>query len=161
MITLKSHTNRQLSRRPRWGGCAWICLLITCMAGCGGGSADFGPRAAVKGKVTLDGEPVPLARIVFINDSTANVAVKATALIQDGVYEIDEGRGPLIGKNKVKIESEQIELEHFEQKRGDDKTAVPEFNAFLIPPQYRRPMLKAEVEEVGENQFDYQLVTRK
>ncbi len=136
-------------------------LMLLCCAGCGGRGPEAGPRVAVQGNVTLDGQPVSQARIIFVNNN-ADVIVKATAIIEDGFYEIGGDHGPVVGENTVHIRPEQIDLAEFESKRGDDKTAVPKVHVVDIPTIYQRgKRLKAEVHEEGDNQFDYELVTKK
>jgi hypothetical protein len=73
-------------------------------AGCNSGSA----KAKIRGKVTLDGQPVPTGSISFI--PADGKGQTAGAMIQDGVYEAEVSAGSMrveiryakvVGKRKL------------------------------------------------------------
>ncbi len=74
-------------------------VALALVAGC-----DTGPRSAVEGTVTYDGQPVDVGGIAFIPiGSDAEGRVRATGPIKDGHYELDSRKGPLPGNYRVEI----------------------------------------------------------
>lgn len=134
-------------------------LMLLGVTGCGGETDPRGDRVGVRGEVLLDGQPLTGAKIVFV--SAHDGAVKAISTIQEGHYEIEAEHGPLVGKSRVEIVPEFIELEQLESERGDDKLSVPELTTTAIPAKYNaRSELFANVSGEGENEFNFQLTTQ-
>lgn len=70
--------------------------LLLVLAGCGGDSAQ-----PVRGRVTLDGEPVTMGSIVFMPLSSGGA--KAAAAIENGNYTIPAAQGLPTGKYRVEV----------------------------------------------------------
>jgi hypothetical protein len=91
-------------RRPGKSHAASLILLVgvVCLAGCGGEEGP--PRAAARGQVTLDGQPLAEGVIRFIpaQDTTGPAAM---ATIRNGQYELDDETGPVLGSHRVEIEA--------------------------------------------------------
>lgn len=81
----------------------WSCIAIQFSAiGCG---RPAGPaRVALEGAVLFDHQPLKAGRIKF-TPSDGNKGPTAVATITDGFYEFESRNGPVVGKNKVQIES--------------------------------------------------------
>lgn len=124
-----------------------VCLLSLLIAagGCGSGPAEeLPPLATVTGTVTLDGEPLAGANVMFTPQ--AGGALSSGTTDDQGRYELRYGAaetGAAIGRHKVRISKHGT---------GSDTTdAVPEkYNAATT--------LEREVTE-GANQLDFELTT--
>ncbi len=88
-------------------------LCVAMLFGCGKSSSH--ERAAVCGKVLLDGKDVSEGVIAFYPTGTSK-GPAAGASIKDGRYKIAEQNGPVIGTNRVEIRI---------PKRTGRKTRVP------------------------------------
>lgn len=127
------------------------CVLLT---GCGNGDGIV--RAAVHGKVTVDGQPLQAGHIRFIPIAPEGPA--ASASVVQGSYEIAKPDGPIVGKHRVEVEADSgIPV--------DDDAAVAKWLSQphqipKIPPRYHREStLVAEVSSQGENVFDVAVTT--
>lgn len=81
----------------------WLVLVIglICCAGCT--EKDDG-RYELSGKVTIDGNPVPVGEISFEPDGSAgNKGPASFVPIKDGVYKIADSAGVVGGKYNVTI----------------------------------------------------------
>lgn len=88
-------------------------LCVVMLLGCGKNSSH--ERAAVCGKVLLDGKNVSEGVIAFY-PTGASKGPAAGASIKDGHYKISEQNGPVVGTNRVEIRI---------PKRTGRKTRVP------------------------------------
>src|SRR6266550_1132156 len=82
-----------------WRLC-WLTLLSACLLGCGA----RGDLASVRGKVTLDGQPLPDAFVVFAPTKKGTTSYGRTDA--GGNYEMmftDYQKGAWIGENSVRI----------------------------------------------------------
>lgn len=141
---------------------ALLIAILSCSTfGCGGSDIDDrGQRVSVTGEVKLDGQPLSNARIVFISDEGAGT-VKATALIENGTYSIDETNGPLPGNARVEIHPELMELEILEAAKDGDRYKSVETSPVSIPARYNsRTELTAPVSSEDENIFDFDLASK-
>jgi hypothetical protein len=84
-------------RLSRLFAVALLGLAVAGPAGCGGSN-----RAAVRGKVTLDGQPLEMGRINFFPDGE-NKGPAAGAVILNGSYSVPARNGVVVGKNRVEI----------------------------------------------------------
>lgn len=136
-------------------------FLLAGLAGCGGTEVDRrGQRVGVSGEVTLDGQPLSNARIVFITDDGEG-AVKASGLIQDGAYSIAADQGPLASSARVEIAPELIELEALEIAKNGDRYRKVDIRPVAIPNRYNRQSdLTAQLSSEQENIFRYELFSR-
>ena len=79
-----------------------LAVVTLPLFGCG---QDIDPRrAAVRGSITLDGEPVPDGSISFY-PAPGNKGVAAGGDLSDGAYTISRAKGPMVGQNRVVIRS--------------------------------------------------------
>jgi hypothetical protein len=82
---------------------SWSAALLlfgaVALVGCGGG--DTGNRAEVKGRVTLDGQPISegAVNLIPMDGDTGRVG----GPISQGEYAIPRDRGPAPGKYRVEI----------------------------------------------------------
>ena len=125
----------------------WLALTLgMCLAlGCSG--ADPGPELAeVTGTVTLDNQPLPNARVVFLpEDGPASAAITNDA----GEYELmgkSGVKGGVPGKNRVEISTDLDGT----RDRAKEK-ALPKYNTAST--------LEAQV-ELGSNNFDFKLESK-
>lgn len=99
-----------VTRTPQFGfAAAWLALLLS---GCGGGGKPAksysGSLVPIKGVVTLDGEPVADASVVFVFDGTAPSGFLSSSGKTDssGKYQLKTGgqAGTPPGRYRVSIE---------------------------------------------------------
>jgi hypothetical protein len=109
--------------------CGWLLglglVLLTLTAGCGKGS----PTVAVRGKVTLDGEPLATGTISFVPSDGATAS--AGGPIKDGTYNV--AMPP--GKKRVQISATKV-VGKRQVYQGDPKSPIVDEVRELIPPQY-------------------------
>ena len=140
----------------------WVVLAVVSvsLSGCGAKVDERGQRVGVSGKVTMDGQPLTRGRIVFISDEGAG-AIKATALIENGTYAIDEKRGPLACGARVEIHPELLELGELEAARDGDRFKKIDIRPIVIPHRYNtRSELTAQISRDGENAFNFELASK-
>jgi hypothetical protein len=126
--------------------------LLFCCWGCGRG--DGLERAAVTGKVTLDGVPIANGNIAFRpSGNTKGPAVGGP--IQDGQYAIAVAKGPVVGTNCVEIHSWKKtgrKVQDPGMGMVDEKVDLPErYNT--------QSTLTAEIQP-GTNTLDYALTSK-
>ncbi len=96
-------------------------LLMVCVAGCSGPSADLPDLAPVSGTVTMGGEPLSGVAVVF--ESAKGQAAYGTT-DQSGRYELNfkgDTKGAQVGENTVRITTP---LDH--PAPADYKDPIPE-----------------------------------
>ena len=77
---------------------------VAILSGCGRETDEAHPRAAVQGKVLLDGQPLPEGLIRFIPQGDTG-GPKISANIENGMFSLPETTGPAVGAHRVEIES--------------------------------------------------------
>jgi hypothetical protein len=77
-----------------------LALALVSAAGCRNAPAPP-RRGAIRGTVTLDGNPLPHGKVRFIALEAGGV--NALAEVKDGVYELTESNGPVKGKYRVEF----------------------------------------------------------
>lgn len=77
------------------------CCGILALAGCGEGPVG-GPRAAVRGEVTLDGQPLEQGSIMFLPAAGTSGQVTGGPILA-GRYSIPAEEGVAVGVNRVEI----------------------------------------------------------
>ena len=85
-----------------------VFAVLFAVAGCGESNPS---TAQVSGKVTLDGEPVEGALVLFIPDDPANKAATASSQ-SDGSYTLttfEAGDGAMPGSYKIKVSKKGLE----------------------------------------------------
>jgi len=127
-----------------------LCLLfssIGLLTGCGESGPPLGE---VTGKVTLDGEPLPHARIEF--QPVEEGKSPSYAYTNDaGEYELRYGRdqlGAVVGEHRVRITS-------YREERHDDGTftVVPE----RVPTKYNSQTTLTRTVEEGSQEINFEL----
>lgn len=128
-------------------------LITFLIAGCGGGPDDAPKTVEVTGIVTMQGNPVADASVVFIPKSGPSAVGSTDAT---GKYSLKTGKaiGAIPGSHLVTITSGgEIPMPGTEEAKADQ--AKP-----LIPPSYGDPKksgLSAEVQDSGANVIDFKL----
>lgn len=116
--------------------------------GCGG-SSDRPELARVRGKVTLDGVPVPAAKVYF---QPAQGRPSFGSTNSDGIYElmyVADVRGAVIGTHEVKISTYDV----LEIPETGSRNVVKE----ILPDIYHaKSNLKADVKP-GTNEIAFEL----
>jgi len=139
---------------------AWGVLLLI---GCSGGGEGSPPRAAVKGTVTLDGQPLAKGVVNFVPQGETEGPM-TTAPVEDGSYSLPEESGPLVGTHRVEIESRDLGGMAPDDEQAIQKLrqqGVKRLKVVKIPVAYnKRSQLTATVEADTENQFDFQLSSK-
>ncbi len=118
------------------------------LAGCGGGT---GPELAkVTGLVTLDGQPLPKARVVF-QPSGPNASPSTAETREDGSFELyfrRDAPGAMIGQHSVRVTTAGIVSDD-----SGNETTVPE----KVPTRFNKDSgLTFEVKP-GRNEFEISL----
>jgi hypothetical protein len=144
------------------------CVAVTtlcgaCLTNFSGCNRRTGPlRIAISGEVLLDGEPLESGRIQFTPVDETNGPAAVTTVI-DGIYVFDPTNGPVVGKNKIQIESlpdpgfelddEAAYAQAIRKSKG--KNVMP---PDVIPPRYNaRTELFATISPHAETEFDFAL----
>lgn len=130
--------------------------LLAALVGCG---ASGPPRAAVKGRVTLDGQPLTEGSIHFVPVGQTKGPL-AAARIVNGEYSLSRADGPVVGRVRVEIYSptgSEIPLDDPLAFAAADASAVPQER---LPARYNRASNQfVDVKSEGENIFDFQLTS--
>lgn len=142
----------------------FFCLLFLSCIGCGGSKDDTrGERLSVSGLVYYDGDPITSARILFISE-TSEGKVKSAGIVRQGIYNIPEQGGPVVGKARVEIYPTYPELEELEQLKKEAKEKGKPFQdpaSVKIPAAYNKnSQLSAVVTKDGKNTFDFKIETK-
>ncbi|WP_339730538.1 hypothetical protein [uncultured Gimesia sp.] len=122
--------------------------------GCGGGS-DLPPLGQVSGIVTLDGQPLEHAQLIF-QPENGRPSVGETD--SEGNYELvftGTASGALLGPHKVVITS-AVDAFSDETGEGKDRKARPE----VLPAKYHSKTTLTAVVEPGSNQIDFPLTSK-
>jgi len=149
----------RISLRPFLASCALLCLALL-----GGGCGQDGPpRAAVKGTVNLDGEPLSQGSIRFIPTGETK-GPEVGARIENGVFELSEEEGPVVGTVRVEIRDavdHGYALDDPEEFVEKGNKPPPQRR---IPPEYhRRSKITRTIKagEVNELNFNIEIAGRK
>lgn len=136
-------------------------LLFLFALGCNGSEYDLAP---VSGTVTLDGEPVPQARVIFEPQRTGDAALKAgpssnAETDEEGRYTlqttVNEFEGAVVGLHSVTISTFLGESD-----RTQEMGQV--LRKEQIPPRYQEPGgLTFDVPTGGSKSADFELTTKK
>jgi hypothetical protein len=112
-------------------------------------------RAAVSGRVTLDGQEIVQGSIAF-KTVGANSGLAAGGPIQNGRYAIEKDRGPVVGENRVEIKSVRKTGRQVQAPLADPGQMTDEI-VEAVPARYNsQSELEREVKE-GDNQLDFDL----
>jgi len=127
-------------------------LSLTSLPGC---SAYKGPeRAAVKGTVSIAGEPLKNGSISF-TPTDGNTGPTAGGTITNGSFDIPKDRGPVVGMNIISINGSEKTGRKVPAPFGPDKM-VDEY-VEIVPPRYNtQSELKKDIQS-GKNQLEFPL----
>ncbi len=131
----------------------WLLLIgLGLLVGCGRGSEL--PRAAVSGKVSYQGKPVPEGMITFVPIKGAK-GPTANALIREGVYEVIAAGGVPVGTHRVEVQAFRP-LNKRSNRPGFLEDMEPREQ--YLPSQYnRQSTLEITVEDKGKQTRDFDL----
>lgn len=131
-------------------------LTMSALVGCS--HNETGPeRASVSGVVNLNGTPLREGTIRFVPiESTAGP--KVSALVTGGSFETTAEHGPVVGSNRIEIESLDGPAFDDEQALADLQANPHYIQAVKIPPVYNtNSQLKADIKSGEANVLHYDL----
>lgn len=134
----------------RWGHAALWVFVVT-LLGCGQSGPTLG---RVEGTVTLDGQPLPGARVCFYPEAGGRTAEAVTD--QQGHYVLSytgEGTGAQAGLNKVSISTYE---EPVSMDDGTQKDGKPE----KVPAQYNKQSTLTKQVQSGKQTIDFALESK-
>ena len=130
--------------RFQYAGYGWnlmLPILALAFAGCGPGGPEI---ASVTGRVTMDGQPLANATIVFIPENGRPAGASTDA---NGRYELNftQGRrGAIPGKNTIRVTTQRDPYQDNDGKNipGSRETIPPRYNTettleFMVEPKKR------------------------
>lgn len=127
------------------GTCAVAAFLLS-------GCSPAGPeRFAVQGRVTLDGQPVSEASIIF---TPQGKGLAAAAVIENGQYKLTGADGPSKGDFRVQINPSEIEIEQAESEELPRANKRPR-----IPLPYQKGNLTVTITGEPEQVLDFPLTS--
>ncbi len=120
------------------------------MSGCGGGMECF----PVGGTITLDGQPLPAAKVSFMPDDELGVATMGVT-DAGGVYTLRQ----TADQNGAPPGSYTVRITTYREGKPDADPSIPGVPE-TVPPQYNlRTTLSAEVGS-EENNIDFELKSK-
>jgi hypothetical protein len=136
-----------------------VSIVLFSLAGCG---PRYPETAAVAGRVTYGGRPVPTGRICFWPKEGRPAMGEIAA---DGTYSLSSftrGDGAIAAEHRVSIKASRVRLpEGFnESGRGNSQGAAGRpVVEWLVPQRYERPETSGLTATVrpGENHIDFDL----
>lgn len=134
-----------------------LASLAFAMTGCSNAS---GPeRAAIRGKITVGGQPLAAGRILF-TPIAPNEGPASSARILNGEYEVKRQEGPVVGANLVQIEQDiATDFAIDDEAAYAQRAATRTLPRSVIPPAYnRQSQVSVEVKSSTENSFDLNIV---
>lgn len=130
-----------------------LLVLLVAVTGC---STHDDSRAAVKGTIKLDGEPIKQGTISFIPDEKGPTA---GTVIRNGEYAIPQEVGVFVGKNKVEVRSVQETGRKVKNPYGDNEIVEA---LETVPHRYNlQTELTANIEQGKDNVADFNLESDK
>lgn len=113
-------------------------------------------RAAVSGRVAIDGQPLKEGAITFIPEKP-NEGPTAGGIIRDGIYQIDATQGPVLGVNRVEVRG----AIRTGRKVPDRRMPGKELDEVLdVPARYHSPTEFKRTVSAGKNNFDFELQSK-
>ena len=142
-------------RIGQWTVLVMLWATLPLLGGCGG-SGDGVSRGAVKGKVTLDGEPLQEGRIMF-EPTGGNQGPVAGGSIEGGAYEIGVEKGVVVGKNLVRINAIRKTGKKVKSIMSDEMVDETEE---AVPEKYNTNSTLEKDVQAGENVLDFELTSK-
>jgi hypothetical protein len=129
--------------------------LLLCCFGCG---QNGDGRAAVAGRVTLDGDPIATGAITFYPIGEAK-GCTAGGDISNGQFSIQAAKGPVIGRNRVEICAMKTTGRKIQAPLAGKGVLTDEI-VQIVPDRYNaKSILECDVKQ-GKNPLDFELTTR-
>ena len=130
--------------------------LLLAMVGCGGGIQ----RAAVEGKVSLNGKPIPNGSI-FFRPAPGIKGTTAGGEIIDGHYKLSVAKGPVVGMNIVEFYSDFKTGRQVPLIPGKPKAGTMEEVLQVFPSQFNtQSTIQCEI-KVDDNVQDFDLRSKQ
>lgn len=145
-----------IRRLPHWKASV---LMIVLAAGCGGPAGP--PRAAVKGTVAFDGNPVEQGTIAFL-PAEGTDGPSAGAEIRNGEFSLTQEDGPVIGEHRIEIRASRQDGKPVANgiagvTEGPSAAGTAAKVVMYIPPKYNAKSELKEKIEAGENSLSFDL----
>lgn len=132
-----------------------LSALVCCFVGCG--SSDSRTHYHVEGRVKIDGNPMEKGLITFI-PIAPTAGPKASGVVEQGSYVIDESVGPCCGEFLVKIETVSHEIEALAAGRSPGEETRRGSPRSIVAPEYNQESQeKVVVREDAENIFHFEV----
>lgn len=128
----------------------YVCLALLVLTGCSTGSG----RVAVRGRVTLDGEPVDKGHIRFMPEF--DNGVPAAIQVLGGSYAFDERDGPKPGKYRVILNCEKPTGNKIPDLKSPKKHLIDELKE-AIPAKYNSSSTLLVVIQRSSHELDFDL----
>lgn len=131
-----------------------MCAILLCVVLSGCGAGDDVDRAAVTGTVRVDGTPLAHGTIAFFPDD-GSTGPSAGAVIRDGHYTVERGRGVPVGVCRVEIRGVRET-----GRTMPDPLGKPEAVAELVeavPPEFNSQSTLRRTIVAGKNTLDFDL----
>ncbi len=130
-----------------------LLLAVATFIGCGGSGEPVGK---VSGKVTLNGEPVPQASVMFEPVDGGRSSFGMTDA--DGTYQLtymQENDGALVGEHLVRITTQR-------GAKRDDRGQITQAGVKeKLPPEYNTESTQQVTVESGSNEINFEVATDK
>ncbi len=124
--------------------CALLGMVVACCAGCGGPT-----KHAAEGTVTLDGQPLTEARILFIPEMPG--LKKTGSIVKAGRYRLPADVGLVPGVYQVQVVDDPPDIDpDLPAGQRQPRRVFPESYATSTP-------LRLEIDERGQGNFDFKL----
>jgi len=138
----------------KWRWVLFLNFICIIGSGCGGGQANDQPGLGiVKGKVTMDGSPLPNASVVFSPEKGRS---STDITDSEGNYEliyVGDTKGAKLGSHKVSITTAKEESTQ-ESEKLDSKSMKE-----TIPTKYNARSTLTELVKEGKNEIDFELTS--
>ena len=142
-------------RIGQWTVLVMLWATLPLLGGCGP-TGDGVSRGAVKGKVTLDGEPLQEGRIMF-EPTGGNQGPVAGGSIEGGAYEIGVEKGVVVGKNLVRINAIRKTGKKVKSIMSDE---MVDETVEAIPGKYNTNSTLEKDVRAGDNVLDFELTSK-
>lgn len=132
--------------------CFGWCLSLLLLVGCDGGVDDYPDMGTVYGTVTLDGQPLANASVIFAPKTPGTRSSFGTT-DSDGYYELEYSAnmdGAKVGEHTVRIST---------FKSANPNEPGDTGSAETVPNKYNSKSELSKTVEDGSNEFDFELTS--